>query len=141
MDYAEANQRGLLAVAFADGAGELQRPLVVVGGLLVPALGAMDVAEAGQCVQLGRLVAGDGGELQRVLVVVGGLLVPALHTVDHAKAGQSAQLGRLVARGVDVDVGVVGPSLNVAARRLRRQNPSLRQLKLSLRLRTPRLGQ
>jgi hypothetical protein len=55
---AEAEQRDGLGRLVAGCPGELQCLLVMVGGLLVPALQPMDVAEAGQRGQLGGLVAG-----------------------------------------------------------------------------------
>ena len=52
MRVAECVQRGQLAAAVSDRTGQVQRPLVVVGRLLVPALQSVDVPEAPQRGQL-----------------------------------------------------------------------------------------
>ena len=62
----------------AGGGGELQHLLVVVDGLLVPALQPVDVAEADQRLHLGRLVAGGAGGGQRLLVEGFGVVVGAV---------------------------------------------------------------
>jgi hypothetical protein len=63
VESAEALPRLIPVVAVARGEGELQRPLVVVSGLIVLALHSVRVAEPGQRGLLGVSVAGGAGEL------------------------------------------------------------------------------
>ena len=79
--------------------GEVEQPLVVVVGLLVPTLYPVDRAEAGQRGLLAVAAAGSLGEPQRLLKVVGGRSVQALPPVHDAEADQRLQFAVVVAGG------------------------------------------
>jgi hypothetical protein len=100
VDVAEAGQRVHLGRAMADCPGQLQRLLVVVGGLLVPALPPADLGKADQRVQLTGAVGDGEGGVQGLLVEGFGLVVAAAAAEVPVQDGrQVEEVSRRAVRG------------------------------------------